>query len=120
VKRKKGKGKKQEEIVISRIRKLFEEAENIFKEDKKLANRYVSLARKLSMKYKVKIPTELKRRFCKNCYSYLKPGVNCRVRLRNKKVVYYCLECKHYMRFPYIKEIKLKRKLKIMRKNKKD
>jgi len=120
VKRKKGKGKKQEEIVISRIKKLFEEAENIFKEDKKLANRYVSLARKLSMKYKVKIPTELKRRFCKNCYSYLKPGVNCRVRLRNKKVVYYCLECKHYMRFPYIKEIKLKRKLKIMRKNKKD
>jgi ribonuclease P protein subunit RPR2 len=116
VARKKESGKNQKQIVLSRIKKLFEEAENIFGEYKKLSNRYVYLARRLSMKHKVKIPLELKRRFCKNCYSYLKPGVNCRVRLRNKMVVYYCLECKHYMRFPYIREIKLKRKLKMKNK----
>ncbi|MEM2121494.1 MAG: ribonuclease P protein component 4 [Candidatus Woesearchaeota archaeon] len=114
--RKKNKTKKQKEIVLSRINRLFEEAENIFKEDKNLAKRYVYIARRLSMKYKVKIPRELKRRFCKNCYSYLKPGINCRVRLGDKRVIYYCLECKHYMRFPYIREIKLKRTQKTKKK----
>ncbi len=90
---------KKRQIAISRIKELFSQAESIFKTDSKLANRYVHLARKISMKSKVHIPTELKRRFCKHCYYYLVPGVNCRVRTRNKKAVYYCLNCKKYMRY---------------------
>ncbi len=69
----------------------------------KRANDYVRKARNLSMKYKLKIPRELKRRFCKHCYSYLVPGKNLRIRLQGKKVVYYCLSCKNFMRFPYWK-----------------
>ena len=88
------------EIAVSRIRRLFEQAELRFKENPGLADRYVELARKIGMKYKVRIPRELKRRFCKNCYAYLVPGVNCRVRLNQSKVVYYCNRCKKYMRFP--------------------
>jgi ribonuclease P protein subunit RPR2 len=91
----------QTKTALERIRKLFKEAASAFKEDKKLSNRYVSLARKIAMKYKVKIPSPLKKRFCKHCYSYLKPSVNCRVRLQKEKVVYYCLKCKKFMRFPY-------------------
>ena len=97
-------------IAAERIEKLFSEAEKQFKKDKTLSDRYVQLARKISMKYKVKIPSSLKKRFCKHCKCYLVPGVNCRVRLYGKKVRYYCQSCKSYMRFPYVKEKKAKKK----------
>ena len=103
------KPRKQRELVLERIKILFKEAKEAFKKDPKLADRYVKLARELAMKYKVRIPPILKRRFCKHCYSYLVPSVNLRVRTRNGKVVYYCLNCKKYMRFPYLKEKKARR-----------
>jgi len=88
------------EIAQERIIQLFEQAELVFHEDKRLSDRYVEIARKISMKYKVKIPKELKKRFCKHCHSYLVPGNNLRIRLTEKKIVYYCLYCKRHMRFP--------------------
>ncbi len=99
--KKRYKKKTNRKIALERVKILFKEAEQIFKEDPKLANRYVYLARKISMKFKVRIPRELKRKFCKHCYKYLVPNVNCRVRLHNGHVVYYCLECKKFMRFRY-------------------
>ncbi len=95
---------KQRKIALERIEHLFKEAEKAFKSNPKLSNRYVHLARKIAMKYKVKIRSPLKKRFCKHCYKYIKPGVNCRVRLGDKQVVYYCLGCKRFMRFPYKKK----------------
>ena len=92
---------------------LFKQAEIVFSKDKKLANRYVKLARRMTMKVNLKIPSELKRKFCKHCYSFLMPGINCRVRTRDNKVVYYCLECKKFMRFPFIREKKLRKTSKL-------
>ena len=89
------------EIAKQRIEKLLREADEIFKEDKELANRYVYLARKISMGAKVPIPVELKKKYCKHCHSFLVPSVNCRIRLAKSRVIYYCLECKKFMRFPY-------------------
>ena len=89
---------------IARI--LLDKASDVFKREKGLANRYVTLARKISMKYKVRIPRKYKRRFCKHCYHYLVPSKTCRVRLIKHKVVYYCLNCKKFMRFPYNKKKK--------------
>ena len=91
---------KQRKIALERIKVLFKEADKVFKEDNKLANKYVKIARKLAMKVNLRWPRELKRRFCKHCYCFLKPGINCRVRNKDKKMVYYCLNCKKYMRFP--------------------
>ncbi len=91
-------------IARERIETLFKQAKGMFKEDPKLSNRYVHLARKIAMKYKVRIKPELKRRFCKHCYKYLVPGVNCRVRMHDGKVVYFCQNCKKFMRFPHVKE----------------
>lgn len=104
------KPQKHKEIALIRIKTLFKQARYIFKKDKALANRYVKLARELSMKYKVPLPSNLKRQFCKHCHHFLMPSVNCRIRLQKTKVVYYCLDCKHYMRFPYLREKKAKRK----------
>ncbi len=90
----------QKEIALERINSLFQQAEEVFSKNKTLANRYVELARKISMKVRCGIPRELKRRFCKHCYAYLRSGVNCRIRTRNGKVVISCLECKKFMRIP--------------------
>jgi ribonuclease P protein subunit RPR2 len=99
----KQKSLKERQIALDRIEQLFSEAEKAFKEKPHLSNRYVELARKIAMKAKVRIRSELKKRFCKHCQSYLKPGVNCRVRLTKKHLTYYCQSCKKFMRFPYKK-----------------
>jgi ribonuclease P protein subunit RPR2 len=92
--------RKQKQIARERINQLFVQADTIFKENKSLANRYVTLARKIAMKVKVRMPVNLKRKFCKHCYKYLRSGVNSRARIRNGKVVISCLECKKFMRIP--------------------
>jgi len=96
--------KKQKDLRLKakeRIIYFFKCAEKTFNKDPSLANRYITLARKYSMKYKVKIPKELKRRFCKHCYKYLVPGKTCRIRTHKGKVVYFCKYCKKFMRFFY-------------------
>ena len=103
---------KQKQIAKERIIRLFEQAEQMFKQDPKYSNRYVELAIKISTKYKVRIPRELKRRICKKCKSYLVPNRNCVVRLLNKTVHYFCKICNHINRYPYVKEIKEKRRKK--------
>ena len=87
-------------IALERITILFEQARENFKLDPKLSNRYVKLARKISMKYKVKIPSEFKRQFCKHCYSFFMPSVTCRIRTKPGKLIYYCLKCKKFTRIP--------------------
>lgn len=94
---------------LSRIRRLFEQAELRFSSDPALSNRYVQLARKIAQKAEVRIPPELKLRFCKKCHSYLVQGVNCKVRLSSHSVLYTCLICGNTMRHPYIREKKLRR-----------
>ena len=91
---------KQQQIAKRRIKFLFQEAKDSFKQDQKLSNKYIKLARRIAMKYKIKLPSELKRKFCKHCHSYLVPGVNCRVRLHKHRLIYYCSGCRHFMRFP--------------------
>lgn len=100
---------KSKETALERVKELLTEAGKMFGRDKNLAKRYVKMAREIAMKFKVKIPANLKRKFCKHCFNYLVPGVNLRVRTRNGNVVYYCLECKHYMRFGYLREKKTKK-----------
>ena len=97
---------KQRKIALEQVIELFSQAKEAFPKDSSLAKRYVSLARKIATKIRLRLPARLKRQFCRHCGSYLFPGRNLRVRLQGSKVVYYCLECKHFMRFPYTRERK--------------
>ncbi len=95
---------KQKEIALQRIKILFQQAEETFPKNKTLANRYISLARKMAMKVHASIPKNLKRRVCKHCYKYLVPGVNARIRTRDGKVIISCFECKKFTRIPITKK----------------
>jgi len=100
-KRKKADKRLQKSIAAKRINKLFLLAEtNALEGNLSLSNRYVQLARKISMKYLVSIPPEFKRHFCKHCYSYLLPSVNSRYRVHNKRLVIFCSNCNKYTRIP--------------------
>ena len=94
-------------IANERIKTLFDEAQKQALEGNiKRATRYVFIARKIGMRYNVKIPRELRRKFCHRCYSYLLPAKNCKVRTnpKTKCVEYYCQECGKVNRFGYLRE----------------
>ena len=91
----------QKTIARRRINQLFSLAEQYALSSRlNLANRYVEIARKISMRYLVPMPREYKRRFCKHCYHYLLPHVNSRVRIHRGKLITYCHHCKKYTRIP--------------------
>ena len=88
-------------IAVERIRRLFEMADYMFHINPELSNRYVELARKIAMRCRVRIPRDLRRRFCHNCYRFLVPGVNCRVRIAKRRephIAITCFECGSVMR----------------------
>jgi len=67
-----------------------------------LAKRYVSLARSIGRKTRVKMPGGFQ--YCKGCLLPLVPGINCTVRLTSGKVVTTCQNCGRLKRMPYTKE----------------
>ncbi len=91
----------RKQVAGVRVKELFALADDMFPQDRALAQRYVDLARKMSMRHKVRMPSELKRKFCKHCYAYLRPGSTSRVRLQKSKVVMFCFSCKKFTRIPY-------------------
>jgi ribonuclease P protein subunit RPR2 len=89
------------QVVRERIEILFKLAEKELKAHPERARRYVSLARKLGMRYNVRFPRKLKRKFCKRCGTVWIPGYNLKVRLNSrKKVVEYRCECGAVRCFP--------------------
>jgi ribonuclease P protein subunit RPR2 len=84
------------QIARQRIDVLFYEAQQIGRRDPKLAMQYVKSARRIAMAARIRLPTQYRRQFCKNCNALLIYGVNCRVRLQQKRephVVATCLNC---------------------------
>jgi ribonuclease P protein subunit RPR2 len=93
------------DIAKKRIRKLLSLAKQEIHQHPERSHRYVELARKLSSRYNVTIPQELKRFICRKCSTYLVPGVNLVVRTSpsKKTVVYTCKACGAQRRYGYSK-----------------
>ena len=92
--------KERRSIAKERVNILLSECENaLVKGDKELSNRYGTLARRVAMRYKVRMPKGVKILYCKSCGSYV-GGSNSRVRLRKGKVVRTCGTCNNIYRHP--------------------
>ncbi len=98
---------KAETIALERIELLMTKAEKVFPENRKQANRYAGLAKKIAMRHALRFPRRWKRRICKGCNVFLMPGENCRVRTHEGRVVITCLECEHVMKIPFYREKKI-------------
>ncbi len=84
------------QIARQRIQILFVQAKNVGRTNPKLASQYIFSARKIAMAAKIRMPVEFKRETCKECNSLFVHGVNCRVRIKQKRephVVVTCLNC---------------------------
>lgn len=99
------KKKEERKIASERINVLFSLAEKYALQGKpQRANRYVQLAWKIGMRYNVQIPSHLKKRYCRGCHIFLRPGVNCRVRLTGDRITMACQNCGRQYRYPILKE----------------
>jgi len=87
----------QVKIAKERIDILFAEAAKI--SDKTLQKRYVELARKIGMRYNVKIATVYRRKFCRHCHGYF--GTKTKRRMNEGVLVVTCADCGKISRFPY-------------------
>ncbi|MFH0890088.1 MAG: ribonuclease P [Candidatus Aenigmatarchaeota archaeon] len=96
----------QKDIATERIERLFELAAEARKKGTGMEDRYVEIARKIAMHYKVGIPKPLKRMYCKKCGSFMVAGDNATVRTRasKKAVVMKCRKCSNIIRTPYRKK----------------
>jgi ribonuclease P protein subunit RPR2 len=92
------KGSRGKKIALETIEELFRLAEDTYQSEPELSKKYLELARKISLRVRVKMPKELKMRYCKNCFTPLMAG-NCRVRIKKGRVVYTCLNCGNIKRY---------------------
>lgn len=91
---KKERGRQQAQL---QVESLFEKAQGASSIE--AASEFVRKARKLAMKYRMRLPTQLRRAFCRHCYTFFVQGKNVRIRTSGGKVVYSCRNCKKFMRF---------------------
>ncbi len=99
----------EKKIAKERIKILFEMMERMKDEDYDLARRYVELARRIAMKYRLKLPKRYKLLFCKKCLYPYKEG-KFRVRVRKSRVIITCMNCGYERRIPIRPKKKIKNK----------
>ncbi|HJM00811.1 MAG TPA: RNase P subunit [Nitrosopumilus sp.] len=58
-----------------------------------LSQRQASIARRISTKYKIRMPYHLRIVFCKKCKSFIAPGINSRIRLGRTSVKSIRISC---------------------------
>lgn len=66
---------------------------------RELAARYVGLARKIGMRYNVRVPEGYKKYYCKSCNTPFTSAASVRVRFTGGRVTCTCLKCGRVRRF---------------------
>ncbi|MBD3155741.1 MAG: ribonuclease P [Candidatus Aenigmarchaeota archaeon] len=102
MRRRSKKPKWQLKIAKERIDILFELAKKELKKYPKRSRRYVELARKIGLRYNIRLSKERKRSFCKKCNTLLYIGKTAKItsdKLPELKVVK-CLNCGEKKKIP--------------------
>ncbi len=88
------------DLAIQRIYRIIDIALATARYDLELAERQAMIAKRISMKYRVRLPYEIRQLFCKRCKKFIVPSINARVRMitNPKAVTIRCLECNHVYR----------------------
>ena len=89
------------DLALQRIEILVRIALMTAKTDPLLAEKQAKLAKKISTKYRVRLPYEIRQLYCKRCKKFNVPGKTMRVRVGRsnvKAVRITCLTCNHIYR----------------------
>lgn len=88
-------------IALERMQILIECAVSNARADPQLAQRQAAMARRISTRYRVRMPYQLRMVYCKKCKMFMAPGVGCRFRLGRshvKSIRITCSFCCHTYR----------------------
>jgi ribonuclease P protein subunit RPR2 len=91
----------QLKIARERIGILLSLAEKEFRKHPKRSRRYVELARKIGMRYNVRLTQQQKRGLCKSCNTLLKSGVTSKQRTEKGVIIIKCQNCNKIYRYPF-------------------
>ena len=72
---------------------LIDNAISNARTDPELSQKQASIARRISSKYKIRMPYNLRLVFCKKCKSFIAPGLNSRIRLGRTSVKSIRISC---------------------------
>ncbi len=72
-----------------------------------MSRRYVDLARRIGMRYNVRLPASSRYRFCPGCNTWYRFGTTASRRLRTSRVVIRCGICQLVTRLPYDRQTQL-------------
>jgi len=78
---------------MERMQILIDNAITNARLDPELSQRQASIARRISTKYKIRMPYHLRMVFCKKCKSFIAPGINSRIRLGGASVKSIRISC---------------------------
>ena len=90
--------KKDKEVIKKvgsfRIYRLFNLAEQMVEKNDLnsdiFVKKYVSIALEINRHYKIGNIEKYKKHLCNSCKLFLIPGINCTVRISDKKIIYKC------------------------------
>ena len=89
------------QVARERIADLFALAETESRRaDSRLADRYVALARRIGMRYNVRLLTEYRDLYCRGCSAYWVDGRTVRTRFRHGRRIRRCERCGRVSRLP--------------------
>ncbi len=82
------------DLILERMQILIQNAISNARLEPALAERQASLAKRLSTKYRVRMPYELRMNFCKKCKKFIVPGFTSRIRIGRSDVKSIRITCK--------------------------
>ena len=91
----------KKEIASRRILILFENAISNARNNPQLSQRQAQIAKKIAMRFKIKMPWQIRSSFCKKCKKFIVPGINSKVRVGRtnvKSIRITCNFCTHTYR----------------------
>jgi ribonuclease P protein subunit RPR2 len=95
-------GKRKSEVrVIARERVDLLVANALHEWDEYLAAKQANQAKKIAMRFRIRLPYEIRQLYCKKCKAFIVPGRSARVRVgrsRSRAVRITCLKCSHTYR----------------------
>jgi ribonuclease P protein subunit RPR2 len=88
-------------MAARRISAIIQSALETVKSNPELAQKQAMLAKRISKKFRVRMPYEARQLYCKKCKQFIVPGIGARVRIGRanvRAVRITCLKCGHVYR----------------------
>ena len=84
----------KKEIASRRILILFENAISNARNNPELSQGQAHIAKKIAMRFKIKMPWQIRSSFCKKCKKFIVPNISSRVRIGRSNVKSIRITCK--------------------------